>query len=122
MPEDADAGAGTDRAAGAAPKRNPHEPQKTLLGALICPHCGHGEPPEGAVEGDTATGAMGGGGVAVGTDAICAVGPCPSEGAEPGSAGTRTEAALTPCGGVDAEKVLGAVSRGSSAPQPRQNL
>jgi len=30
--------------------------------------------------------------------------------------------ALTPCGGVCVEKGLGPVSRGSSAPHPRQNL
>ncbi len=32
------------------------------------------------------------------------------------------DAAFTPCGGVCGENGLGAASRGSSAPHPRQNL
>jgi hypothetical protein len=107
----------------------------------MCPHWGHGALPaagadDGAAGGDETTGATTGAamtgaamtgaganeaGAALCTGATLARGTAatpPTGAAAP--AGTLT--ARTPCAGVDGENGFGAASRGSSAPQPRQNL
>ena len=135
----AGAGGGAEAAAGAEPvatgtgaaaaataegepgvRRKPQDPQKRLPGPFMWPHCGHGDllattaatapllPAEGLAAG-AATGAAGADGAAAG-------------GAAAAEAMAEAEAAFTPCGGVWGENAFGAESRGSSAPQPRQNL
>jgi hypothetical protein len=100
------------------------------------PHCGHGmvaaAPPAagaaaegagtaercGAADGETATVPASGDGAGA-----AAAGLGMAEGtAAMGAVAGAAAAAFTPCGGVCGEKGFGAASRGSSAPQPRQNL
>ena len=112
----ADAAGGPD---GLAPvsalKLYPHDAQKRLPVVFTCPHCGQvtatapaGGAPDGEACAATAAGAAIGG-------AATGIGMGAGTGAGAATAGT-------PCGGVAAEKGFAAAARGSSAPQPRQNL
>src|SRR5579872_1100815 len=137
------AAAGAEAGLGAAPpRRKPHEPQKRFDGEFTCPHCGQVTVPglplgamtvpaafTGAGAGAAgATGAAGGIGArdCTGDGAIATVPPRAATPAAGAGAGACTAAAACaarmPWGGVPGEKGLGAASRGSSAPQPRQNL
>jgi hypothetical protein len=130
-----------DRAAGCGAEAatferlNPQEAQNLNAVELTWLHWGHVTvSPLGGVDGSGARGI--GAGDDIGAGSGCA-GSTPDEGrrigAEPpavagGAAGEGTDtgriaaAAFIPCGGVRGANGLGAASRGSSAPQPRQNL
>jgi hypothetical protein len=127
----AGAGAGSDAAGRASLK--PHDAQNLLFGGLRCSHWGQvtRDPPPIAA-------CTGGGGV-TGASNACAIAPVPplpalALGSSSWPTGMPMEvvsstiagaalAAGTPCGGVPPPNFLGdEPSRGSSAPQPRQNL
>ena len=99
------------------PRRNPHEPQNRLLGALTCAHCGQVTVPDPLAATDAGGAATGCGAGAVGMG--CAAGPL-AFATDTGAAATG--AAFTPCVGVCGENGFGCASRGSSAPHPKQNL
>src|SRR3954466_8059095 len=107
------AGAAEGLAPASAPRLYPHDAQKRLPVPFTCPHCGQVTVPPaapGAAEGRAARGAAtGAGGAGGGTGAG-------------GGGGMGTATAGTPCGGVAAENGFAATARGSSAPQPKQNL
>ena len=130
VPVEAAAGAATGAGGGGAAETDarlkPHDMQKRIPGGFWFAHCGHGglAPTEGAGAGATAReaggAATGAGGAATGGAAGAA-----GLGAANGSAIAAAAgfAGAIPCGGVWLGlNCLGAASRGSSAPQPRQNL
>ena len=111
------AAAGTEGAAPAsAPRLYPHEAQKRLPVVLTWPHWGQ--------ETAAAPGGAEGDGAGAGCDADLTAGAgAVGTGAGTGAAAAGAATAGTPCGGVLEEKGLAwAEPRGSSAPQPKQNL